>query len=149
VIAGLNGAGSSTAAPHLPIQVLGILEFVNTDKIVAGLSTYIPETVTFEARSIMLQRLRTLTKARVSLSFETTPSSRNFALFSGALENTGLPSPRLQLALLNTELAILRVPYASNWTDTTSRSKTSLTVSSIAFTTYSRCICRLQTAGPC
>ena len=81
VIAGPNGAGKSTAAPFLLKHALGILEFVNADQIAAGLSEYSPETVSFEAGRIMLKRLRDLAAANVSFAFESTLSSRTFALF--------------------------------------------------------------------
>jgi predicted ABC-type ATPase len=81
VIAGPNGAGKSTAAPFLLKQALGILEFVNADQIATGLSAYSPETVSFEAGRIMLKRLRELATAKVSFAFESTLSSRTFALF--------------------------------------------------------------------
>jgi predicted ABC-type ATPase len=58
VIAGPNGAGKSTAAPFLLKQALGILEFVNADQIAVGLAS-----------------------AKVSFAFESTLSSRTFALF--------------------------------------------------------------------
>ena len=89
VIAGPNGAGKSTAAPYLLKDALGILEFVNADQIAAGLSAYAPETVAFEAGRIMLQRLRTLAAAKVSFAFETTLSSRTFALFLDAHPDAG------------------------------------------------------------
>jgi predicted ABC-type ATPase len=81
VIAGPNGAGKSTAAPFLLKHALGILEFVNADQIAAGLSAYSPETVSFEAGRIMLKRLHDLAAANVSFAFESTLSSRTFALF--------------------------------------------------------------------
>jgi predicted ABC-type ATPase len=81
VIAGPNGAGKSTAAPFLLKQALGILEFVNADQIAVGLSAYSPETVSFEAGRIMLKRLHELAASKVSFAFESTLSSRTFALF--------------------------------------------------------------------
>nr|WP_315229204.1 zeta toxin family protein [uncultured Albidiferax sp.] len=109
VIAGPNGAGKSTAAPYLLKQALGILEFVNADQIAVGLSAYSPETVAFEAGRIMLQRLRTLAEARVSFSFETTLSSRTFALFLARCKAQGYKVHIFYVALPSAELAIQRV----------------------------------------
>lgn len=109
VIAGPNGAGKSTAAPYLLKQALGILEFVNADQIAVGLSAYSPETVAFEAGRIMLQRLRALAEARVSFSFETTLSSRTFALFLARCKAQGYKVHIFYVALPSAELAIQRV----------------------------------------
>lgn len=86
---GPNGAGKSTAAPYLLKQALGILEFVNADQIAAGLSAYAPERVSFEAGRIMLKRLRELAASKVSFAFESTLSSRTFALFLKRCKSQG------------------------------------------------------------
>ena len=109
VIAGPNGAGKSTAAPFLLKQALGILEFVNADQIAAGLSAYAPETVAFEAGRIMLQRLRNLAAARASFAFESTLSSRSFALFLRRCKTQGYLVHIYYLALPSAELACQRV----------------------------------------
>ena len=109
VIAGPNGADKSTAAPYLLKQALGILEFVNADQIAAGLSAYSPETVAFEAGRIMLQRLRTLAAAEVSFAFESTLSSRTFALFLARCKARGYKVHIFYVALPSAELAIQRV----------------------------------------
>lgn len=109
VIAGPNGAGKSTAAPYLLKDALGILEFVNADQIAAGLSAYAPETVAFEAGRIMLQRLRTLAAAKVSFAFESTLSSRTFALFLARCKAQGYQVHIYYVALPSAELATQRV----------------------------------------
>lgn len=48
-----------------------------------------PETMAFEAGSIMLPRLHTLVAAKVSFTFESTLSSRTFALFSAHCKAQG------------------------------------------------------------
>ena len=109
VIAGPNGAGKSTAAPFLLRQALGILEFVNADQIAAGLSAYSPETVSFEAGRIMLKRLRDLAAANVDFAFESTLSSRTFALFLTRCKAQGYKVRIFYVALPTAELAINRV----------------------------------------
>jgi predicted ABC-type ATPase len=109
VIAGPNGAGKSTAAPFLLKQALGILEFVNADQIAAGLSAYSPETVSFEAGRIMLKRLRELAAANVSFAFESTLSSRTFALFLSRCKEQGYSVHIFYVALPSAELAVNRV----------------------------------------
>jgi predicted ABC-type ATPase len=79
VIAGPNGAGKSTLAPVLLKDTLSVTEFVNADVIARGLSEFAPEKVAMAAGRSMLDRLRTLSKRRVSFAFETTLASRTFA----------------------------------------------------------------------
>lgn len=109
VIAGPNGAGKSTAAPFLLKQALGILEFVNADQIAVGLSAYAPETVSFEAGRIMHKRLHELAASRVSFAFESTLSSRTFALFLTRCKVQGYSVQIFYVALPSAELAVNRV----------------------------------------
>ena len=109
VIAGPNGAGKSTAAPFLLKQALGILEFVNADQIAAGLSAYSPETVSFEAGRIMLKRLHDLAATNVSFAFESTLSSRTFALFLTQCKAQGYKVQIFYIALPSAALAVNRV----------------------------------------
>lgn len=109
VIAGPNGAGKSTAAPYLLQQALGILEFVNADQIALGLSAYAPQTVSFEAGRIMLKRLHELATAQASFAFESTLSSRTFALFLKHCKAQGYRVQVFYVALPSAELAVNRV----------------------------------------
>lgn len=109
VIAGPNGAGKSTAAPFVLKQALGVLEFVNADQIAVGLSAYAPETVSFEAGRIMLRRLNELAAAKVSFAFESTLSSRTFALFLARCKAQGYRVQIFYIALPSAELAVNRV----------------------------------------
>lgn len=109
VIAGPNGAGKSTAAPFLLKQALGILEFVNADQIAVGLSAYSPENVAFEAGRIMLKRLHELAASKVSFAFESTLSSRTFALFLSRCKAQGYQVQIFYVALPSAALAVNRV----------------------------------------
>ena len=109
VIAGPNGAGKSTAAPYLLKQALGILEFVNADQIAVGLSAYSPETVSFEAGRIMLKRLHELAASKASFAFESTLSSRTFALFLRNCQALGYTVQIFYVALPSADLAVNRV----------------------------------------
>ncbi len=109
MIAGPNGAGKSTAAPFLLKQALGIPDFVNADQIAAGLSAYAPETVAFEAGRIMLKRLQALAAAKASFAFESTLSSRTFALFLTRCKAQGYKVQIFYIALPSAELAVNRV----------------------------------------
>ncbi len=109
VIAGPNGAGKSTAAPFLLKQALGILTFVNADQIAVGLSAYAPETVSFEAGRIMLKRLHDLAASKASFAFESTLSSRTFALFLNQCKAQGYQVQIFYIALPSAALAVNRV----------------------------------------
>lgn len=79
VVAGPNGSGKSTAAPVLLRDFLGITEFVNADVIAQGLAAFDPDSVAFQAGSIMHARLRSLASKRRNFAFETTLASRSLA----------------------------------------------------------------------
>ena len=109
VIGGPNGAGKSTAAPFLLKGALGVLEFVNADQIAVGLAAYAPETVAFEAGRIMLRRLHELARAGKSFAFESTLSSRTFALFLAKCKAKGYKVTLFYLTLPSSDLAVQRV----------------------------------------
>ncbi len=88
VIGGPNGAGKTTYA-EAALNVLGIEEFVNADRIAQGLSGMNTESVSLEAGRIMLKRLRSLAAERKSFGFETTLASRSFAPFLHSLRAQG------------------------------------------------------------
>ena len=88
MIAGPNGAGKTTYAEAL-LTAMKVPHFVNADRIAQGLSGQRPETVALNAGRIMLERLRQLGNERESFGFETTLSSRSFALFLRRLANDG------------------------------------------------------------
>lgn len=81
IIAGINGAGKTTAAYSLLPEVFTTLEFVNADEIAKGLSPLNPEGVAFEAGRIMLKRLNTLINGGESFAFETTLSGLAYLKF--------------------------------------------------------------------
>lgn len=78
IIAGCNGAGKSTAANVILPQFLNCKEFVNADSIAAGLSPFQPETVSFQAGRIMLNRIKELISERTTFAFETTLTTKSY-----------------------------------------------------------------------
>jgi len=109
VLAGPNGAGKTTAAPHLLKNSLGVSEFVNTDVIAQGLSAFAPEGAAVAAGEIMLSRIRTLARQRVTFAFETTLASRSFIPWLRSLIGTGYQFRLFFLWLPSTDLAVERV----------------------------------------
>ncbi len=88
VFAGPNGAGKTTHAEAI-IDALDIGTFVNADYIARGLSGPRAATVAIEAGRIMLKRLRQLASSDEDFAFESTLSSRSFALFLRGLKRQG------------------------------------------------------------
>lgn len=78
VIGGCNGAGKTTASFTILPEIIDCREFVNADEIAKGLSPFQPETVSFEAGRIMLNRINELLKGKKNFAFETTLSTRSY-----------------------------------------------------------------------
>ena len=108
VFAGPNGAGKSTHADAI-LAKLGIETFVNADFIARGLSGRNTDAVAFEAGRIMLKRLRQLANAKADFAFESTLSSRTFALFLRTLKIQGYIVVIYYFALSSAQLAVRRV----------------------------------------
>ena len=64
IIAGCNGAGKTTASFTILPEMLDCKEFVNADEIARGLSPFKPESVSFQAGRIMLERINQLINER-------------------------------------------------------------------------------------
>jgi predicted ABC-type ATPase len=109
VVAGANGAGKSTSAPHLLRDTLTVTEFVNADAIAGGLSAFRPEAVAVAAGRIMLDRMRQLAAAGENFAFETTLASRSFAPWLSKLRRDGYHVHVLFLWLRSADLAVSRV----------------------------------------
>ena len=108
VFAGPNGAGKSTHADSI-LAKLGIETFVNADFIARGLSGRNTDAVAFEAGRIMLKRLHQLADSKVDFAFESTLSSRTFALFLRTLKTQGYAVVIYYFALSSAQLAVRRV----------------------------------------
>ncbi len=109
VIAGCNGAGKSTIAPHLLRDAFGLKDFVNADTIAQGLSAFSPESVSFEAGRLMLQRLRDLAEQHRSFSFETILATRFYKHWISGLKRKNFEFHLVFLWLESPELACERV----------------------------------------
>lgn len=109
IIAGPNGAGKSTAAPALLKDALHVDDFVNADVIAQGLCAYQPEKAAIQAGRIMLDRIHTLANEKINFAFETTLSSRTFAMWIPKLQKQGYQFHLIFLWLQNVDLAVFRV----------------------------------------
>lgn len=109
VVAGCNGAGKTTASFTILPDILNCKEFVNADEIAKGISPFQPETVSFEAGRIMLNRINELLKENKSFAFETTLSTRSYRNKIINSKKNGYHVTLLFFWLQNVELAIERV----------------------------------------
>ena len=109
IIAGCNGAGKTTATyPVLP-EVLHCKEFVNPDEIAKVLSPFQPETVSFQAGRIMLQRIAELIKSNADFALETTLTTLSYQQTILATKRKGYNITLLFFWLNDVNLAIERV----------------------------------------
>ncbi len=78
IIGGCNGAGKTTASYTILPEILNCKEFVNADEIAKGLSPFQPETVSFHAGRIMLDRINELLEQNVDFAIETTLTTLSY-----------------------------------------------------------------------
>jgi predicted ABC-type ATPase len=109
VLAGINGAGKTTASQDLLTNVLKIPTFVNADAIARGLNGLNPEAEAFRAGRIMLDQLNDLAARREDYAFETTLAARTYAGWLESLRATGYEVYLYYYWLDKPELAIARV----------------------------------------
>ena len=79
IVAGINGAGKTTASQRVLKDVLKIPIFVNADAIARGLNGFDPESEAASSGRVMLEHMRNLVDAKKDFSFETTLSGRAYA----------------------------------------------------------------------
>jgi predicted ABC-type ATPase len=109
VLAGLNGAGKTTASRELLANVLKIPTFVNADAIARGLNGLNPEAEAVRAGRVMLTQLDELAAARAEFAFETTLAARTYAGWLANLRTTGYEVHLYYYWLRAADLAITRV----------------------------------------
>ncbi len=109
IIGGCNGAGKTTASFTVLPEVLNCREFVNADEIAKGLSPLQPDAVSFEAGRIMLTRIKELIKQQIDFAFETTLSTKTYALLVKQAQRAGYSVILIFLWLESIELAKERV----------------------------------------
>src|SRR5258707_14460501 len=89
VLAGINGAGKTTASRSLLANTLRVMTFVNADVIAQGLSGFDPDAAAIRAGRIMLEQLQELAAQRANFAFETTLAGRTYADWLDSLRTTG------------------------------------------------------------
>ena len=109
VISGCNGAGKTTTSYTVLPEMLNCKEFVNADEIARGLSPFQPETVSFHAGRIMLNRIKELIGAKNDFGFETTLATRSYVPLIKNAKKQGYTVVLIYFWLESPELAKARV----------------------------------------
>jgi predicted ABC-type ATPase len=109
VLAGINGAGKTTASQRILREAVRIPLFTNADTIARGLNSFDPEGEAARAGRIMLDWLHDLAAHRRSFAFETTLAARTYARWLGELRQSGYVVHLFYYWLDSPELSIRRV----------------------------------------
>lgn len=109
VLAGINGAGKTTASQALIADQLALMSFVNADTIARGLNAFAPETAAIPAGRIVLTHLHELAEQRSDFAFETTLAGRTYLPFLRDLREDGYVVELYYFWLDSPELPIERV----------------------------------------
>ena len=109
IISGCNGAGKTTASYTILPEILNCKEFVNADEIAKGLSPFQPETVSFHAGRIMLERINELLAQMVDFAIETTLTTLSYRKTIEVARTKGYTVTLLFFWLNEVNLAIERV----------------------------------------
>ena len=109
IISGCNGAGKTTASFTILPEMLNCKEFVNADEIAKGLSPFQPESVSFQAGRIMLERIEELINSGVDFAFETTLTTLSYINTIKQAREKGYSISLLFFWLNDVDLAIERV----------------------------------------
>jgi predicted ABC-type ATPase len=109
IISGCNGAGKTTASFTILPEMLDCKEFVNADEIAKGLSPFQPESVSFHAGRIMVERIDELLNSGVDFAFETTLTTLSYLNTIKAAKEKGYSINLLYFWLNDVNLAIERV----------------------------------------
>lgn len=109
IIGGCNGAGKTTASFTILPEIIDCKEFVNADEIAKGLSPFQPETASFEAGRIMLQRIEEMVRQNKTFAFETTLASKIYKKRLEEAQKAGYSIFLIYFWLQNADLAKERV----------------------------------------
>lgn len=109
IVSGCNGAGKTTASYTILPKMLNCKEFVNADEIAKGLSPFQPETVSFQAGRIMLERINELLEQNVDFAIETTLTTLSYRQTIEQAKRKGYTITLLFFWLNDVNLAIERV----------------------------------------
>lgn len=109
ILAGINGAGKTTASVELLQNTLRMPVFANADAIARGLNAFNVEAEAMRAGRILLDWLHDLAAQRRDFSFETTLAGKTYASWLESLRATGYEVYLFYYWLSGPDVAIGRV----------------------------------------
>ena len=109
IIAGPNGSGKTTFAREFLPKEAGLIHFVNTDLLAAGLSPLKPELAVLKAGKLFLEELDRLARARLDFAFESTLSGLAYANRLKHWKSAGYQIEIVFLRLASPQLALRRI----------------------------------------
>ena len=109
IIAGPNGSGKTTFAREFLPKEAGLIHFVNTDLLAAGLSPLKPELAALKAGKLFLEELDRLARARLDFAFESTLSGLAYANRLKHWKSAGYQIEIVFLRLASPQLALRRI----------------------------------------
>ncbi len=109
MIAGPNGAGKTTVTPRILKSAYDIAEWVNADVIARGLSGLQPESASWEAGRVMIERLHELAAQQQSFAFETTLAGRSYFKWINELRSTGYEFHLYYVTVESADICVARV----------------------------------------
>ncbi len=109
IISGCNGAGKTTASYTILPEIFDCKEFVNADEIAKGISPFQPETVSFLAGRIMLERINELLGQNIDFAIETTLTTLSYQKTIELAKRKGYRITLLFFWLNDVKLAVERV----------------------------------------
>ena len=111
IIAGCNGAGKTTASKRFLPSILDCRQWVNADEIAYGLSPLDPQSVSFQAGRLMLERIQELLNKEETFAIETTLSTRAYRNLVLQAQAKGYRVELVFFYLPSPQLAIRRIAH--------------------------------------
>lgn len=110
ILGGPNGAGKTTAAKILlPAKLFVARAFLNADEIAREVNPVDPESVALRAGRIMLERMRSFVRSKLSFGFETTCSGKSYLRMLADCQKLSWRVSFLYLWVPSPEYSIARV----------------------------------------
>ena len=109
IIAGCNGAGKTTAARTILVEMLNCGEFVNAGSIAVGLMAFNPKDAAIAAGRIALNRIEFLLNTGADFAVETTLSGKCYAGLVKKAQSAGFKVSLIFMWLNTPEHAVQRV----------------------------------------
>ena len=111
IIAGCNGAGKTTASKRFLPSILDCRQWVNADEIAYGLSPLDPQSVSFQAGRLMLERIQELLSKDETFAIETTLSTRAYRNLVLQAQENGYEVVLVFFYLQSPQIAIKRIAH--------------------------------------